>query len=68
MWNVEFGIKLSKLTSVNDIDTDLCSHCGKEFILKANMKVHERIHKGKKPYLCNLCGQAFGGENNVKYH
>ena len=32
------------------------------------MKVHERIHKGEKCYICNVCGQTFGWASNSYHH
>merc|ERR1719153_76005 len=72
----ECGIQLSTPTDVKRHIKEVhsravtypCSHCGKEFTKKANMKVHERIHTGEKPYMCNVCGQTFGGASNLYHH
>ena len=72
----EYGIQLETPTDVKlhmkevhaRAVTHTCSHCGKQFTKEANVKVHERIHTGEKPYQCNLCGQSFGGASNLYHH
>ncbi|KAM4560537.1 uncharacterized protein PAE49_012749 [Odontesthes bonariensis] len=44
-----------------------CKDCGK-VIKRSNLRYHQRLHTGEKPYSCDQCGAAFTGLSDLKKH
>ena len=44
--------------------------CGKAFTESGRLAVHERRHKGEKPYMCKVagCGKAFKQSRDLTKH
>ncbi|PIO16153.1 hypothetical protein AB205_0094010, partial [Aquarana catesbeiana] len=45
-----------------------CSECGKRFVLKGDLRKHERSHTGERPYSCSECGKCFVLKAHLALH
>lgn len=48
--------------------TNMCSFCGKGFITKYDLGLHEKIHLHKREYKCEICPKRFNTRKNLGTH
>ena len=45
-----------------------CQFCDKAFSRQDNLKIHESLHTGEKPFKCLVCNKSFGNKWHLKRH
>ena len=57
--------KIAQHTSENPFN---CDHCDEKFVLKEDLRVHERIHTREKTFKCHNCDKTFVQKDDLRVH
>uniref|UniRef100_A0A0K8SB90 C2H2-type domain-containing protein n=2 Tax=Lygus hesperus TaxID=30085 RepID=A0A0K8SB90_LYGHE len=57
-----------KCSRKNRKKEQVCEICGKRFSRNWNLTVHQRIHKGQRPYECSTCQKTFRLRQHLERH
>lgn len=64
----EIYAKLNEHKKTHGKERYQCPTCGRWFQKRYHMKNHEQIHKGLKPYECDLCQKRYTNQTNLDRH
>ena len=45
-----------------------CQKCGKRFVSKCKLSVHQSVHSDDKPYRCTTCENSYKYKSDLKKH
>ncbi|KAG4066089.1 hypothetical protein HA402_001336 [Bradysia odoriphaga] len=51
-----------------DKNTIACTECPKKFFCRNRLKIHQRIHRGDRPFVCQFCSKAFTEKSVLNNH
>lgn len=62
------GTELLKHAASHRSRKYVCDVCGKAFVCKSQLEIHQNVHTGQKPFTCSVCHSRFSHPSNLRRH
>jgi len=62
------SLKYHEQRNHSNLEPEPCSFCGKKFLDRKYLRIHENIHSQTNQYVCHFCGRKFIMKTNLTVH